>query len=215
MRILRLVIVALVIASAAACGDDSEDDAATDGDGTETTTSTTTSTTTTRPAIDPSDGEVVVVPPADETLDPVLPDDPDVDETPTTNPSERPSAPTSLACSAGSGVGELQVEWAAPTDPSSVTHVRLYVSVDRGPFITNQHLDVSQVDTNRGGGRWGAPVKGLEAGVPLRIAVTNFNANNQESGWYIIDAVYSGPGQPCGGAVLPPPTCTAGCEEDT
>ena len=114
----------------------------------------------------------------------------------------RPPAPANLECLAGTSAGELLVEWDAPEDTTNISKVRLYVSVDGGPFITNSTIPLSQVDTTRPNNkRWAAPVSGLPTGEPLRLAVTTFNALRQESGWNPLKAHYIGPGEACGSGV--------------
>jgi hypothetical protein len=124
-----------------------------------------------------------------------------------------PPPPSNVRCQAGSAENELLVEFDALPNPSDIAHIRVYVSVDGGPMITNGEYTVDQVDTTRSGGsRWAARARGLPANVPLRLAATSFNQLGQESGWYIVEGLYAGPGAPCG-EPLSPPTCTAGCDE--
>ncbi len=129
-----------------------------------------------------------------------------------------PSPPSNVRCQAGNAENELLVEFDALPNPSDIAHIRVYVSVDGGPMITNGEYTVDQVDTTRSGGsRWAARARGLPANVPLRLAATSFNQLGQESGWYIVEGLYAGPGAPCGDSadvVLPPTTCTAGCDEE-
>ena len=137
--------------------------------------------------------------------------------TSTTEPPETsfgpPPPPSNVRCQAGNAENELLVEFDALPNPSDIAHIRVYVSVDGGPMITNGEYTVDQVDTTRSGGaRWAARARRLPANVPLRLAATSFNQLGQESGWYIVEGVYTGPGAPCGD--LPPPTCTAGCDEE-
>ena len=76
---------------------------------------------------------------------------------------------------------------------------------------------MGQVDTNRAGGnRWAAPARQLPVNVPLRFWASTFNLLGQESGVYTVSGMYTGPGQPCGtdAPVIPPTTCTAGCDEE-
>ena len=124
------------------------------------------------------------------------------------------------------GEGELFVEWDAPADAVNVNRLRLYVSFDGGPFLTNQEISLEDVDTERSNGsRWGVTVTSLPASVPLRIAVTTFNAIGMESDSNPVSAHYAGTGEACGSGVIPtttttattttvgiPTSCTVGCE---
>ncbi len=125
-----------------------------------------------------------------------------------------PTPPSNVACKAGNSEGELFVEWDALPAPSEISKIRVYVSEDGGPFIYNGEFTMAEVDTSRNGGtRWAAPARRLPVGVPLRLTATSFNLLGQESGWYIVNGVYTGPGQPCADPAFTAPTCTAGCDE--
>ena len=97
----------------------------------------------------------------------------------------------------------------APPSPADISKIRVYVSVDGGPMITNGEFSIGEIDSS--GDRWAAPARRLPANVPLRLTATSFNQLGQESGWYIVEGRYTGPGAPC--AALPPPTATAGFGE--
>lgn len=217
MQSLRLGAALLVLVlMASACGDDEEP-------GDEPTPSSTTTTesapSTTEPTITPPTTSAVV----DDILDPPTIDD----ETPipTTTVAETvvavgaPPPPVNVECLAGSGEGRLLLEWDAPASDADVAKIRVYVSEDGGPFITNGEFAVDDIDTARDGGtRWAAPARSVPANVPLRLAVTSFNQLGQESGWWPVAGSYTGAGQPCSAAeptatTLPPTTCTAGCDE--
>ena len=218
MRSLRLVAAVLALALvAAACGDDAEENGeATDGE----------VTTTTRPVSTPSTTQPRVTTPTTEppeaTTDTTAAEPPELPETTTTPPPSvsvgPPAPPADVRCKAGVRDGELFVEFDALPNPSDISKIRVYVSVDGGPMITNGEFDVGQVDTTRdGGSRWAARARNLPANVPLRVTATSFNQLGQESGWYIVEGLYTAAGAPCGVAadvVLPPTTCTAGCDEE-
>ena len=216
MRSLRLVAAVLALAMvAAACSDDVEEDPeATNGD---TTTTSVGTTSTTQPIVTTPTTE-----PPEATTDTTAPELPELPETTTTPPPSSsvgpPAPPADVSCEAGVRDGELLVEFDALTNPSDISKIRVYVSVDGGPMITNGEFDVGQVDTARNGGsRWAARARDLPANVPLRLAATSFNQLGQESGWYIVEGLYTAAGAPCGAAadvVLPPTTCTAGCDEE-
>ena len=218
MRSLRLVAAVLALALvAAACSDDSEeDDKAANGEVTSTTRSVST-TPTTQPRVTTPTTE-----PPEATTDTTALEPPELPETTTTPPPSvsvgPPAPPADVSCKAGVRDGELFVEFDALPNPSDISKIRVYVSVDGGPMITNGEFDVGQVDTTRdGGSRWAARARNLPANVPLRVTATSFNQLGQESGWYIVEGLYTAAGAPCGAAadvVLPPTTCTAGCDEE-
>ena len=217
MRSLRLVAAVLALALvAAACSDDGEEN----GEATDEVTTTTRSVstpTTTQPRVTTPTTE-----PPEATTDTTAAEPPELPETTTTPPASvsvgPPAPPADVRCKAGVRDGELFVEFDALPNPSDISKIRVYVSVDGGPMITNGEFDVGQVDTARdGGSRWAARARNLPANVPLRLTATSFNQLGQESGWYIVEGLYTAAGAPCGAAadvVLPPTTCTAGCDEE-
>ena len=219
MRSLRLVAAVLALALvAAACSDDAEEN-----DEAKRTTSRPrlrSVSTTSAPR-----SRVVTTPttePPEATTDTTAPEPPELPETTTTPPPSvsvgPPAPPADVSCKAGVRDGELFVEFDALPNPSDISKIRVYVSVDGGPMITNGEFDVGQVDTTRdGGSRWAARARNLPANVPLRLTATSFNQLGQESGWHIVEGLYTAAGAPCGAAadvVLPPTTCTAGCDEE-
>ena len=217
MRSLRLVAAVLALALvAAACSDDGEENGEENGEVTTTTRSDSTPTTT-QPRVTTPTTE-----PPEATTDTTAAEPPELPEPTTTPPPSvsvgPPAPPADVSCKAGVRDGELLVEFDALPNPSDISKIRVYVSVDGGPMITNGEFDVGQVDTARGGGsRWAARARNLPANVPLRLTATSFNQLGQESGWYIVEGLYTAAGAPCGAAadvVLPPTTCTAGCDEE-
>lgn len=143
-----------------------------------------------------------------------------VEAAPTTSTTEPPEAavsigpptpPSNVRCQAGTAENELLVAFDALSNPADISKIRVYVSVDGGPMITNGEYTLGQIDSS--GDRWAAPARRLPANVPLRLAATSFNQLGQESGWYIVEGHYTGPGAPCG-EPLPPPTATAGFGEE-
>ena len=217
MRSLRLVAAVLALALlAAACSDDGEEDGEATDEGTPTT-QTARTTTTTEPRVTTPTTE-----PREDTTDTTVPELPELPETTTTPPPSvsvgPPPPPSDVSCEAGARDSELLVEFDALPNPDDISKIRVYVSVDGGPMITNGEFDVGQVDTARdGGSRWAARARNLPANVPLRLTATSFNQLGQESGWYIVEGLYTAAGAPCGAAadvMLPPTTCTAGCDEE-
>ncbi len=216
MRSLRLLAAALaLVLVATACSDDSEENGeAPIGETTTTTRSTSTTTSqprVTTPTTEPVETTVTVTVPTDEVLE----------TTTTTRPPAvgvaPPPAPSDLDCVGGNVDNELLVEFDALPNPSDISKIRTYLQVDGEPILTNGEFDVGQIDTNRSGGsRWAARVRRVPANVPVKLYVTSFNQLGQESGWYSVDGLYTAAGAPCGTAadtVLPPTTCTAGCDE--
>ena len=220
MRSLRLVAATLALALVAfACGGDDEENGESDQEQVTTTTraptngdtpsQSTAPTTSTAPPSTPGEEEPVSV---DDGVD-----TPTVVTVPSDTSVAAPRPPSNVRCVGGTNDGELLVEWDAVPDPSEISKIRVYVSEDGGPFITNGEFTMAQVDTTRSGGtRWAAPARRLPANVPLRLTATSFNLLGEESGWYITNGTYTGAGQPCSpdGPVLPPTTCTAGCDEE-
>ena len=220
MRSMRLVgtMLALVLIASACGGDDENEE---EGEPPETTPTQPATTQTTAP------GNVTTpTAPLDTVLEVDVPDPSDTEVMTEDDPEEfvvddsevgPPLPPTSVSCVGGTDAGELFVEWNALPNPSEISKIRVYVSEDGGAFITNGEFTMGQVDTNReGGNRWAAPARRLPVNVPLRLTATSFNLIGQESGWYITNGLYTGPGQPCGtdAPVIPPTVCTAGCDEE-
>ena len=217
MRSLRLGAAVLAFALvAAACSDDGEDDeAAPEGTVATTTTRAVTTTTAeplvTTPTSAPPESTTTTAAPAA-----------DVPETTTTPPPSvsvaPPPPPSNLRCVGGNADNELLVEFDALPDPSAIAKIRTYLQIDGEPVLTNSEFDVGQIDTTRSDGtRWAARVRRVPANVPVKLYVTSFNQLGQESGWYSVDGLYTAAGAPCGTAddvVLPPTTCTAGCDEE-
>ena len=217
MRSLRLGAAMLALALvAAACSDDEEPDEASNGaEITDTTTTRATSTTTTEPLVTTP----TLAPPETTTTTEAPAEDDAVTTTlaPTVSVAA-PPPPANLRCVGGSGDNELLVEFDALPNPAEISKVRTYLQVDGEPILTNSEYTVGQVDTTRSNGtRWAAAVRRVPANVPVKLYATSFNQLGQESGWFSVDGLYTAAGAPCGTAadiVLPPTTCTAGCDEE-
>ncbi|MDE0160400.1 MAG: hypothetical protein OXL98_01560 [Acidimicrobiaceae bacterium] len=206
MRSLRLAAAMLALALvAAACSDDENGE----GEPVDEVTTTTGSAapTTTQPRV------TTPTPAPPETTTTTV-----VELVPTTSTTSAPDAavsigppppPSNVRCQAGAAENELLVAFDAPPSPADISKIRVYVSVDGGPMITNGEFSIGEIDSS--GDRWAAPARRLPANVPLRLTATSFNQLGQESGWYIVEGRYTGPGAPC--AALPPPTATAGFGE--
>ena len=211
MRSLRLATAVFALALvAAACSDDENGEEEPAGETTTTTESA--APTTTQPRVTTPTS----VPEDEATTTTVVESVPTTSTTEPPEPSLGPPAPPSnVRCQAGTAENELRLSFDALPNPADIAKIRVYVSVDGGPMITNGEYTIGQIDTS--GDRWSAPARRLPANVPLRLAATSFNQLGQESGWYIVQGLYAGPGAPCGDpgdVVLPPTTCTAGCDEE-
>ena len=219
MRSLRLVAAVLALALvAAACSDDAEENGeATNGEVTTTTRSVSTPSTT-QPRVTTPTTE-----PPEATTETTAPEPPELPETTTTPPPSvsvgYSPAPSDVECLGGSADNELLVEFDAFPNPSDISKIRTYLLVDDGwPPRFNEEFSVGQVDTTRdGGSRWAAPVRRVPANVPVELYVSSFDQLGRESGWNKVEGLYTAAGAPCGAAadvVLPPTTCTAGCDEE-
>ena len=215
MRSLRLGVAMLaLVLVAAACSDDGENGEEVLEEVPETTTTRAAPTTTeeapvTTPTAAPETPTITEAPAEDEVPETTTTPPPSVSTAP-------PPAPSNLKCIGGSRDNELLVEFDALPNPADILKIRTYLQIDGEPVLANGEFDVGQV--NRGGGsRWAAPVRSVPANVPVKLYATSFNQLGQESGWYSVDGVYTAAGAPCGttaDVVLPPHTCTAGCDEE-
>ncbi len=219
MRSLRLGAALLALALvAAACSDDENGGEATpEEEVTDTTTTRAAPTTTDEPLVTTPTSE----PPQTTTTTEALSDDAPEEATTTLAPTvsvAAPPPPSDLRCVGGSADNELLLEFDALPNPSDISKIRTYMQLEGEPVIANGEFTVGQVDTTRDGGtRWAAPVRRVPANVPVKLYATSFNQLGQESGWYSVDGLYTAAGAPCGTAadvVLPPTTCTAGCDEE-
>lgn len=203
---------------AAACSDDENGEGETpEEEVTDTTTTRATSTTTTEPQITTPTSEPPEITTTTEAPSEDAPEETTTTLAPTVSVAA-PPPPSNLRCLGGSADNELLVEFDALPDASEISKVRTYMQLEGEPVIANGEFTVGQVDTTRNGGtRWAAPVRRVPANVPVKLYATSFNQLGQESGWYSVDGLYTAAGAPCGTAadiVLPPTTCTAGCDEE-
>lgn len=219
MRSLRLGVAMLaLVLVAAACSDDENGEGETpEEEVTDTTTTRATSTTTTEPQITTPTSEPPEITTTTEAPSEDAPEETTTTLAPTVSVAA-PPPPSNLRCLGGSADNELLVEFDALPDASEISKVRTYMQLEGEPVIANGEFTVGQVDTTRNGGtRWAAPVRRVPANVPVKLYATSFNQLGQESGWYSVDGLYTAAGAPCGTAadiVLPPTTCTAGCDEE-
>ena len=219
MRSLRLgaALLALALVAAACSDDEGGEEATPEEEVTDTTTTRAATTTTDEPLVTTPTSE----PPQTTTTTEAPSEDAPEEATTTLAPTvsvAAPPPPANLRCVGGSGDNELLVEFDALPDPAEISKIRTYLQLDGEPVIANGEFTVGQVDTTRdGGARWAAPVRRVPANVPVKLYATSFNQLGQESGWYSVDGLYTAAGAPCGTAadiVLPPTTCTAGCDEE-
>ena len=219
MRSLRLGAAMLALALvAAACSDEEDPDEATNGDGVTTTTTTRATTTTTEqplvttPTVAPAETTTTIEGPSDDA-----PEETTTTLAPTVSVAA-PPPPSDLRCLGGTADNELLVEFDALPNPAEISKIRTYLQLDGEPVIANGEFTIGQIDTTRSDGtRWAAPVRRVPANVPVKLYATSFNQLGQESGWYSVDGLYTAAGAPCGteaDIVLPPTTCTAGCDEE-
>lgn len=218
MRSLRLGVAMLaLVVVAAACSDDEGNEEATNGVEVTDTTTTRATSTTTAPQITTPTSEPPETPTTTEAPSEDAPEETTTTRAPTVSVAA-PPPPSNLRCIGGSNDNELLVEFDALPNASDISKVRTYMQLEGEPVIVNGEFTVGQVDTTRGDGtRWAAPVRGVPADVPVKLYATSFNQLGQESGWYSVDGLYTAAGAPCGTAadiVLPPTTCTAGCDEE-
>lgn len=199
MRSLRLMAAFLALALVAvSCGDDEAAEPADEQQVTTTTQSVAavvdepseTTTPTTSPTLPPT-----TLPEATETApEPV--EEPVTEELPAIDVAA-PVAPSNIRCVASANEGEVLVEFNALPDPSAVSKIRVYAGPSgQRPLPLNGEFNMGQVNT--AGSRWSVPARGVPAGITLDLAATSFNLADRESGWYIAQGVYRGPGQPCG-----------------
>ncbi len=219
MRSLRLgaALLALALVAAACSDDEGGDEATPEEEVTDTTTTRAAPTTTDEPLVTTPTSE----PPQTTTTTEAQSEDAPEEATTTLAPTvsvAAPPPPSDLRCVGGSADNELLLEFDALPNPSDISKIRTYMQLEGEPVIANGEFTVGQVDTTRDGGtRWAAPVRRVPANVPVKLYATSFNQLGQESGWYSVDGLYTAAGAPCGTAadvVLPPTTCTAGCDEE-
>ena len=121
-----------------------------------------------------------------------------------------PEPPVNVSCSPGGGSTEFFLEWDAPSDPDAIFGIYVYVSKNGGSYnrIINTVISDGQVNTDiDSGARWGVTAYPIPSDAPLMLAVTVFDKNYNESGWWPIDA-YFGSGLDC--FTGPPPTPNIG-----
>tara|TARA_Y100000739_G_C20593396_1_gene459073 strand:+ start:732 stop:1748 length:1017 start_codon:yes stop_codon:yes gene_type:complete len=134
-------------------------------------------------------------PVADEPADEEEP----AEELPTEEDSGPPDPPVNVTCGPGGGSTEFSLKWDAPAEPDDVFGINVYISANGGAYnrVVQELVSDGVVSTNLDGGtKWGIVISAVPAGTPLMLAVTSFNNDYSESGWWPIDAYY-GSGADC------------------
>ena len=122
-----------------------------------------------------------------------------VEELPAEEDSGPPEPPVNVTCGPGGGSTEFSLKWDAPAEPDDVFGINVYISANGGPYnrVVQELVSDGVVSTDLDSGtKWGIVISAVPAGTPLMLAVTSFNNDYSESGWWPIDAYY-GSGADC------------------
>ena len=137
-----------------------------------------------------------------EELEPVEaePDEEEpAEELPTEEDSGPPEPPINVTCGPSGGSTEFSLTWDAPEEPDNVHGINVYISQNGGAYnrIEQELVSGGAVSTDLDSGtKWGIVASPIPANTPLMIAVTTFDLDYRESGWWPIDAYY-GSGAAC------------------
>ena len=110
-----------------------------------------------------------------------------------------PEPPVNVTCGPSGGSTEFFLHWDAPTEPDDVHGINVYISENGGSYnrVIQKLVSEGFISTDLDGGtRWGIVVSPVPAGTPLMLAVTSFDDNFNESGWWPIEGYY-GSGESC------------------
>ena len=121
------------------------------------------------------------------------------EELPAEEDSEPPEPPVNVTCGPSGGSTEFSLKWDAPEEPDNVHGINVYISQNGGAYnrITQELVSGGAISTDLDSGtKWGIVVSPIPANVPLMLAVTTFDLDYRESGWWPIDAYY-GSGAAC------------------
>jgi len=132
------------------------------------------------------------------------------EELPAEEDSGPPEAPVNVTCGPGGGSTEFSLTWDAPAEPDDVFGINVYISTNGGAYnrVVQELVSDGVVSTDLDSGtKWGIVISAVPAGTPLMLAVTSFNNDYSESGWWPIDAYY-GSGLDC--FTGPPPAPNIG-----
>ena len=110
-----------------------------------------------------------------------------------------PEPPVNVTCDPSGGSTEFYLKWDAPAEPDDIHGINVYISVNGGAYNRGLQELISEgvvaIDLD-GGTRWGIVVSPVPADTPLMLAVTSFDVDYNESGWWPIEAYY-GSGLDC------------------
>ena len=132
------------------------------------------------------------------------------EELPAEEDSGPPEPPVNVTCGPGGGSTEFSLTWDAPAEPDDVFGINVYISANGGAYnrVAQELVSDGVVSTDLDSGtKWGIVISAVPAGTPLMLAVTSFNNDYSESGWWPIDAYY-GSGLDC--FTGPPPAPNIG-----
>ena len=137
-----------------------------------------------------------------------------VEETPEELPVEEdsgpPEPPVNVLCLPSVNESEFSLQWDAPAEPDDVFGINVYISANGGAYnrVVQELVSDGVVSTDLDSGtKWGIVISAVPAGTPLMLAITSFNNDYSESGWWPIDAYY-GSGLDC--FTGPPPAPNIG-----
>jgi hypothetical protein len=122
-----------------------------------------------------------------------------VEEEPVAEDSGPPEPPVNVTCGPGGGSTEFSLKWDAPAEPDDVFGINVYISANGGAYnrVVQELVSDGVVSTDLDSGtKWGIVISAVPVGAPLMLAVTSFNNDYSESGWWPIDAYY-GSGADC------------------
>jgi hypothetical protein len=110
-----------------------------------------------------------------------------------------PEPPVNVTCDPSGGSTEFYLKWDAPAEPDDVHGINVYISQNGGAYNRGLQELISEgvvaIDLD-GGTRWGIVISPVPADTPLMLAVTSFDVDYNESGWWPIEAYY-GSGLDC------------------
>ena len=121
------------------------------------------------------------------------------EELPVEEDSGPPEPPVNVLCLPSVNESEFSLQWDAPAEPDDVFGINVYISENGGAYnrVVQELVSDGVVSTDLDSGtKWGIVISAVPAGTPLMLAVTSFNNDYSESGWWPIDAYY-GSGLDC------------------